>query len=490
MVADDDGKFFRAQSTAKDEAEQTLNSNSAAVGPVITPVSYDPLAVATPVATGTPLVGETLSCNEPEVTGGSEGPMQYGYYWVDETNAMIWERQYQSSQMVLTEENVGKTYKCLVTVTDKGWENGETVTVESNEIGPVVAPPPLEQGDKPIIWVVDEHDAPVDNFAAVSIRRKDKVTGTPATFTGGVEPYVITNNWQLSPDGSGSDWGTDLGDFDPDHPLEIQDEWIGGKIRLRSRCTDAQGKSKTFASAASAVIENVDDIWIKSPFEWDDSAAVDKYVGDEPYFWTTQFKGGTQDHNLPSSNRYIERWLLDGAVIHEEESAYHDHVYHHSIKLTEEHIGQLQYQASCYWHDQELTDTGEAITVKPKPTTIGTVGIKVNTMDYNWENPTTLTVLMNDDIDIWTTISGDANPVYKYTVRDTQMEYEIQPPLIDGNKDKGNGPTIVYIPKTEGMHVVSISIQDSTATDNGDNYPAVQLYAVDAKTWAELQAQK
>ena len=223
---------------------------------------FDPLVVATPVATGEAIVGETLSCNEPAVSGGSGGPYQYGYYWVDETNAMIWERQYQASEMVLTEDQIGKTYKCLVTVTDKGWDGGETVTVESNALGPV--------------------------------------------------------------------------------------------------------------------------------------AAI--------------------------------------------------------------------------------------------PTTIGTISIRVLDQDYDWENPTTLTVLMGDDIDIVTSISGDADPKYLYTVRDQNLEYEIQPPEPPPPPEKqGNGPDIVYIPKTEGFHVVSISIQDSTATDAGDSYPAVQLYAVDAKTWAELQ---
>ena len=109
---------------------------------------------------------------------------------------------------------------------------------------------------------------------------------------------------------------------------------------------------------------------------------------------------------------------------------------------------------------------------------------------YDWENPATLTVLINDPIDIVTTISGDASPVYKYSVRDQNMQYEIQPPLIDGNKDKGNGPNITYTCQSELLHAVSISIADSTATDDGASFPAVQLWAVDAKTWAELQAKK
>ena len=95
---------------------------------------------------------------------------------------------------------------------------------------------------------------------------------------------------------------------------------------------------------------------------------------------------------------------------------------------------------------------------------------------------------MGDPIDIVTTISGDASPVYKYSVRDQNMQYEIQPPFIDGNKEKGNGPDITYTCLTESFHAISISISDYTATDDGDAYPSVQLYAVDAKTWAELQA--
>ena len=129
-------------------------------------------------------------------------------------------------------------------------------------------------------------------------------------------------------------------------------------------------------------------------------------------------------------------------------------------------------------------------SITPLPTTIGTVTVTVLGEVYDWENPPTLTVLMGDPIDIVTTISGDASPVYKYTVRDQNMLYEIQPPLIDGNKDKGNGPDITYTCLSELLHTVSISLQDDTATDNGASFPGVQLWAVDAKTWAELQAKK
>ena len=375
LTADDDGKFFRAQSTATDEAEQTLNSNSAAVGPVVTPISYDPLVVATPVATGEPTVGETLSCSEPAISGGSDGPFQIGYYWVDETNAMIWERQYQSAQMVLSEDQIGKTFKCLVTVTDKGFEGGETVTVESNEIGPVVA------ARDPIVVANSAAWANLNDYTEGST-----VFANVAHFEGGTEGSTI--------------------------------------YRYRWQTRDSADESFVNGS------------------------------------WTNYSNGSME----------VESDALPKG-------------------------GQIRFQ--CQSRDDSV-DPAEQVNsftsiqdIALRPTTIGTISIKVLDQDYDWENPTTLTVLMGDDIDIVTTISGDANPNYLYSVRDTDMEYEIQPPEPPPPPDKqGNGPDIIYIPKTEGFHVVSISIQDATATDDGDNYPAVQLWAVDAKTWAELQAKK
>ena len=331
--------------------------------------------VATPVATGEPTVGETLSCAEPAISGGSDGPFQIGYYWVDETNAMIWERQYQAAQMVLTEDQIGKTFKCLVTVTDKGFEGGETVTVESNEIGPVVAARDPVVVTNPAAW------ANLNDYTEGST-----VFANVAHFEGGTEGSTIYRyRWQTRANADENFANGSWKNYS-DHSLEVESDALpkGGQVRFQCQCRD----------------DSVD------PAE----------------------------------------------------------------------------QVNSFTSIKDIT---------LKPTTIGTISIKVLDQDYDWETATTLTVLMGDDIDIVTTISGDADPRYVYTVRDPNMEYEIQPPEPPPPPtDQGNGPDIIYIPKTAGLHAVSISIQDKTATDDGDNYPAVQLYAVDAKTWAELQAKK
>ena len=124
----------QARDTSVDPVEQ-VNS----FVPVQTVNTPSALVISTPVATGDGYVGQTLSCSEPTVSGGV-GPYQLDYFWVDESNAMVWESTYMGATTTLTMTELGKSMKCLVTVTDKGYTNGESTTVESNSIGPIKQP--------------------------------------------------------------------------------------------------------------------------------------------------------------------------------------------------------------------------------------------------------------------------------------------------------------------------------------------------------------
>ena len=93
------------------------------------------LVVETPVVTGQPWVGETLTCSEPTVSGGV-GPYAIDYFWVDEDNVTALDARMGPTTMVTTYD-VGKMMYCLVMVKDNGWDGGESVTVDSNRIGPI-----------------------------------------------------------------------------------------------------------------------------------------------------------------------------------------------------------------------------------------------------------------------------------------------------------------------------------------------------------------
>lgn len=113
---------------------------SAAIGPI-----YSALVVGTPVVTGNPIVGYTLTCSEPSITGGS-GDVQVTYYWQDSSNERV---LYMGNTQVVQEVDIGRTINCQVSVNDT--TSAQLVTVASNEVGPINRP------------VLPEYEAYVDS---------------------------------------------------------------------------------------------------------------------------------------------------------------------------------------------------------------------------------------------------------------------------------------------------------------------------------------
>ena len=178
----DDGLYFRATSRATDEADQSMNSNSAVVGPVTTPITYDELVVGDITATGEPYVGYTLTCSEPTVTGGS-GTNTLSYFWVD-ANSKKKEAAYQGNTAVVGDYDLGKVMYCIVSVHDTVTE--ETVQVESNHLGPINRP---TLGDFDA-WVDSElHDDPdkqigvLPNGSVVCEVRMEAISNPPLDVT-------------------------------------------------------------------------------------------------------------------------------------------------------------------------------------------------------------------------------------------------------------------------------------------------------------------
>jgi len=136
LQAGDDSKFFRVTSKATDDASQSMNANSSVVGPVTTPIVYDPLVVGDPVVTGDAFVGYTLTCSEPTITGGS-GDVQIVYSWID-ANSKAGEASYSGNTAKIIDYDLGKTMYCIVLVTDQ--VTGDTAQVESNHVGPINRP--------------------------------------------------------------------------------------------------------------------------------------------------------------------------------------------------------------------------------------------------------------------------------------------------------------------------------------------------------------
>ena len=265
---------------------------------------------------------------------------------------------------------------------------------------------------------------------------------------------------------------------------------VGKFFRSNSIAIDAIEQELWYESEAiGPVVAARSPITVTSAAHW--SNLNDYTEGSTVFAECAHFEGGTEGE-VTYRYRWQTRASSSDSWVNGSWKSYTDH----ALEVESPTLGTGEIKFQCQARDASV-DPAEQVnsitgveSITPLPTTIGTVTIKVLGQVYDWENPATLTVLINDPIDIVTTISGDASPVYKYSVRDQNMQYEIQPPFIDGNEDKGNGPSITYTCQSETLHAVSISITDNTATDDGASFPAVQLWAVDAKTWAELQAEK
>ena len=115
------------------------------------PEPMPPLVVGDPVVAGEPIVGYTLTCSEPTITGGS-GDAQVAYYWQDANNNRV---LYIGSTQTVKAVDIGRNIQCQVAVTDAAAD--EQVIVVSNSIGPI-GRPVIPEYD---VWVNGElHEDP------------------------------------------------------------------------------------------------------------------------------------------------------------------------------------------------------------------------------------------------------------------------------------------------------------------------------------------
>ena len=188
---------IRFQTQAKDSSEEPVTLNSmTGVKTVVTP--KEPLFAEDPTASGTPMVGETLTCSQPVTTGGSP-PYVYSYAWVDADGDLIFENGYLLSTFVPTDADVGKTMQCVVTITDQSTTR-QTVVVRSNSVGPIVAHPPeviFDQNTTPLGFTVEQNKRNsilirARGYYTVTYKwemNKPDFTGWVAANLGNVEAY-------------------------------------------------------------------------------------------------------------------------------------------------------------------------------------------------------------------------------------------------------------------------------------------------------------
>ena len=172
LQAGDASKFFRVTSKATDDAAQSMNSDSAVVGPVLEASGYDLLVMGDPVVTGKAIVGETLTCSEPSVSGGS-GEHEFNYEWKAKgspTTAFG-----TGSSVVVPAGVVGRIGYCEVTAIDATAD--QSVTKESNEVGPVINPTEIKAVTITVDGVLTTYGEPIHCKANDALVVEAAITG-------------------------------------------------------------------------------------------------------------------------------------------------------------------------------------------------------------------------------------------------------------------------------------------------------------------------
>jgi len=172
LAAAQAGKYIRSSSTGTDSIGQTANANSTAVGPVLEASGYDFLVMGDPVVTGKAIVGETLTCSEPSVSGGS-GEHEFNYEWKAKgspTTAFG-----TGSSVVVPAGVVGRIGYCEVTAMDATAD--QSVTKESNEVGPVITPPEIKAVTITVNGVLTTYGEPIHCKANDALAVEAAITG-------------------------------------------------------------------------------------------------------------------------------------------------------------------------------------------------------------------------------------------------------------------------------------------------------------------------
>jgi hypothetical protein len=120
----------------------------------------------------------------------------------------------------------------------------------------------------------------------------------------------------------------------------------------------------------------------------------------------------------------------------------------------------------------QVNSFGQSKTVDPLPTTIGTLSLTVDDVPVVWGEP--IHVAVNTPVHVVTTITGDAQPTFKWEARG---DY----PLMVGTQ---TGTTTLTFPE-EGGPTVTLTVTDSTATDSPLTY-AMNFYVASQTEWDML----
>ena len=284
------------------------------------------------------------------------------------------------------------------------------------------------------------------------------LTMTPATFSGGTEPYELVYKWQIKGDDKWENAGNGLSYTIPDG-----DQFYGKQVRAQTRCVDSSSlwdvpnNSINSNSAAKTIVEEpVPDIVVTQKTGISGTIKVGRTLTAVSPVWT----GGGDESSVTSY-----QWINNKGGLLETGTAY---------IVDEWMVGnQILCQATISSSRENIASNSDLSVPVPPLTQIGLMTVTVNDIDYDYNTAPALTVLMNDPIRVAVTHNGDASDIeYEWLCRQGTDNNTITNVEADGS--------VVDITMTAAsVYNFSCSLVDNDAEDSPKTI-SIAFYAVDA----------
>ena len=295
-------------------------------------------------------------------------------------------------------------------------------------------------------------------IAASDMWAGNTLTMTPASFSGGTEPYELTYKWQIKGDDKWEAAGNGLSYTIPDG-----DQFYGKQVRAQTRCVDSSSlwdvpdNSINSNSATKTIVEEpVPDIVVTQKTGITGTVKVGNTLTAIAPQWT----GGGDESSVTSY-----QWFNNMGGLLTTLSTY---------IVDEWMVGkQILCQATISSPRENIASNSDLTVTVPPFTQIGPVTVSVNDVDYDYNNAPALTILMNDPVRVVVTHTGDAdNITYEWTCRQGPGNYTLTNIEPDGS--------IVDITVTAPTTLsFSCGLRDTNAEDSPKSV-SLLLYAVDA----------
>lgn len=274
-VSGDIGSTITVRVTASNAAGSDDADSSATAAVIGTPVN-----TVAPAVTGTPTVGETLSCTTGTWSGG--GSQSFAYQWKADGFVIIGAT---ASTFLLTDEEIGAQMTCDVIATNAA---GSGNAATSNATSAVAA----------------AQQAPVNGL-------EPEITGTPRM---GEILSCSTGVWSHDPDSYTYQWYADAEVLsgETDSTLElIDDDLIGREIHCGVTATNEAGSNTAFSDETVPVYEETfaGALGIRSTNQSIPGSSVDTTVD-----WNSEVYDYSNPLHDPSSNssRFVVPAQFDG----------------------------------------------------------------------------------------------------------------------------------------------------------------------------------